>query len=355
MKPTLQTVADEVGVSRSTVSNAYGRPDQLSPELRERILSAARRLGYAGPNPTARSLRRGRAGAIGVLFTDVLSYAFKDPFAVRFLQGLSQAAERHSTGLLLIPVPDDPEAARAAVRNAAVDGFCVFCVAEGHPARQAIFERGLPVVGTELLAPDAAMFAAGIDEAAATRAAGAHLTALGHRRVAIIADMLHPALGPRTAPIRQPEDISYQGERERLRGYQEAWAKAGLDWDDVTIINVPGNSREAGLEGAAAALDRRDRPTAVIAFSDVLALGALDALEARGLRAGRDVSVIGFDDIPQAAEAGLTTVRQPAKEKGRIAGELLLDPPASAEGRRVALPTELIVRASTGPATNGRI
>ncbi|MDR7274766.1 LacI family DNA-binding transcriptional regulator [Catenuloplanes atrovinosus] len=354
MKPTLQTVADEVGVSRSTVSNAYGRPDQLSPELRERILDAARRLGYAGPNPTARSLRRGRAGAIGVLFTDVLSYAFKDPFAVRFLQGLSLAAERHSTGLLLIPIPDDADAARAAVRNAAVDGFCVFCVAEGHPARQAILERGLPVVGTELHATDPEMLAAGVDEVAATRTAGAHLTALGHHRVAIIADLLHPALGPLTTPVRGPEDVSYQGDRERMRGYQQAWEKAGLDWDEVTIINVAGNSREAGLDGAARALDRRDRPTALIAFSDVIALGALDALRARGLRAGRDVSVIGFDDIPQAAEAGLTTVRQPAKEKGRIAGELLLDPPATAEGRRVALPTELIVRASTGPALDGR-
>jgi DNA-binding LacI/PurR family transcriptional regulator len=354
VKPTLQTVADAVGVSRSTVSNAYGRPDQLSPDLRERILTAARELGYSGPNATARSLRRGRAGAIGVLFTDVLSYAFKDPFAVRFLQGLALAAERHETGLLLIPVPDDPDAARAAVRNAAVDGFCVFCVAEGHPARQAILERGLPVVGTELLSRDPEMLAAGIDEAAATRAAGLHLTALGHHRVAIVADLLHPAIRPRNATVREPEDVSYLGEGERLRGYQQAWQKAGLDWDEVTIINVQGNSREAGLDGAAQALDRQHRPTALIAFSDVIALGAMDALRARGLRPGRDVSVTGFDDIPQAAEAGLTTVRQPATEKGRIAGELLLDPPATAEGRRVALPTELIVRASTGPAPDGR-
>ena len=354
MKPTLQTVADTVGVSRSTVSNAYGRPDQLSPELRERILTAARELGYSGPNPSARSLRRGRAGAIGVLFTDVLSYAFRDPFAVQFLQGLAESAEQHSTGLLLIPVPDDPEASRAAVRNAAVDGFCVFCVAEGHPAREAIFERGLPVVGTELLTADPDMLAAGIDEAAATRAAGAHLTALGHHRVAIIGDLLHPAVTALTTTVRGPDDVSYQGDRERLRGYQQAWAAAGLDWDEVTVVNVTGNSREAGLEGAAQVLDRRDRPTAVITLSDVIALGVLDAVHHRGLRPGRDVSVLGFDDIPQAAEAGLTTVRQPAKEKGRIAGELLLDPAATAEGRRVALPTGLSVRASPGPAPDGR-
>ncbi|MCM0678623.1 LacI family DNA-binding transcriptional regulator, partial [Micromonospora phytophila] len=104
MKPTLQAVADAVGVSRSTVSNAYCRPDQLSAALRERILQTARQIGYPGPNPTARSLRRGFVGAIGVLFTSQLSYAFTDPFAVRFLAGVAGAAERHGTSLLLVPL-----------------------------------------------------------------------------------------------------------------------------------------------------------------------------------------------------------------------------------------------------------
>ena len=88
----------------------------------------------------------------------------------------------------------------------------------------------------------------------------------------------------------------------------------------------------------------------MLALSDVLALGVLDALAARGLRAGRDVSVSGFDDIPEAAEAGLTTVRQPSSDKGRIAGELLLDAPKESVRRRVVLPTQLIVRSTTGPA-----
>src|SRR5205823_4350635 len=92
--PTLQTVADEVGVSRSTVSNAYSRPDQLSADLRQRILAAAERLGYPGPHPTARSLRRGRVDAIGVLFTANLSMAFSDPYAVAYLRGLAEIAER---------------------------------------------------------------------------------------------------------------------------------------------------------------------------------------------------------------------------------------------------------------------
>jgi DNA-binding LacI/PurR family transcriptional regulator len=106
-RATLQTIADELGVSRSTVSNAYSRPDQLSAELRARVLQTAERLGYGGPHPGARSLRRGRIGAIGVVLTADLSMAFTDPYAVAYLRGLAQAAEERETSLLLIPLPAD--------------------------------------------------------------------------------------------------------------------------------------------------------------------------------------------------------------------------------------------------------
>src|SRR6201999_4056086 len=88
---TLASLAAELGISRTTVSNAYNRPDQLSPQLRQRILEAARRLGYPGPDPVARSLRTRKAGAIGLIFTEGLSYAFRDPAAVAFLEGLGLA------------------------------------------------------------------------------------------------------------------------------------------------------------------------------------------------------------------------------------------------------------------------
>src|ERR671920_1315800 len=102
-RATLKEVAAEVGVSPATVSNAYNRPDQLSEEVRERVMEAARRLGYAGPDPTARGLRRGRAGAIGVLYADRLSYAFADPAAVLFFEGISRVAEE--AGLPFLPRP----------------------------------------------------------------------------------------------------------------------------------------------------------------------------------------------------------------------------------------------------------
>jgi DNA-binding LacI/PurR family transcriptional regulator len=351
MRSTLQTVADEVGVSRSTVSNAYSRPDQLSPELREKIFEAARRLGYAGPDPAARSLRKGRVGAIGVLFSATLSYAFTDPYAVQFLRGLAETAERHDTGLLLMPLAEDATAAAAAVHNAVVDGFCVYCLPDWHAAQAAMRLRRLPVVSAEMrdVGDPQARFV-GIDEAAATRAAGRHLTALGHRRIALIADWIVPERETRLVEMAKPEDVPYYVSRERLAGYRDAFAEVGVDWPDIATVNAAQNSREAAAQAAAHVLDRAPRPTAILAVSDMLALGVLDALQLRGLQPGRDVSVIGFDDIPDAASAGLTTVRQPAMEKGRRAGALLLDPPEDLALRQVVLPTELVVRASTGPA-----
>lgn len=354
MRPTLQTVADAVGVSRSTVSNAYSRPDQLSTELREKILEAAERLGYCGPDPTARGLRRGRVGAIGVLFTAALSHAFADPYAVQFLRGLSEAAETHGTNLLLIPLSrDDQSASLDAMQTAMVDGFCVYCVPDWHRSLAAIRARGLPMVTTENRDDDPEALCAGIDEAAATRAAGEHLTRLGHRRVAVIADWFSDRRYTGPVTVAAPEDIPYYVSRERLRGYRDAFAAAGIDWSRVDTVSVAGNRREEGAAAAAHLLDRAVRPTAIATTSDVLALGVLDALVARDLRPGRDVSVVGFDDIPEAAPARLTTVRQPAADKGRLAGRLLLDPPERIEDRQVVLPTELIVRASTGPSPTG--
>ncbi|AVT33536.1 LacI family transcriptional regulator [Plantactinospora sp. BC1] len=351
MKPTLQTVADAVGVSRSTVSNAYSRPDQLSPALREKIHEAARQLGYPGPDPTARSLRRGRVGAIGVLFTLALSYAFTDPYAVQFLRGIAETAERHGSGLLIVPLSEsEEEAGIQAVRNAAVDGFCVYCVPAWHGALDVTRSRGLPTVAAERPAevgPDT-MYV-GIDEAAAARTVGSHLARLGHRRVAVVSDFL--VAQRRTGPVTvaDPAEIRYDVTRERLRGFAEGLAEGGVDWPDLLLCNAAANSRTEGANAAAYALDRADRPTAVLAITDLLALGVLDALATRGLRPGRDVSVTGFDDIPEAAAAGLTTIRQPAVEKGAIAGRLLLEPPEDPADRQVLLPTDLVVRASTGP------
>lgn len=354
VKPTLQTVAEAVGVSRSTVSNAYSRPDQLSPELRTKILEAAQKLGYSGPDPAARSLRKGRVGAIGVLFSAELSHAFTDPYSVHFLRGLAETAEQNGTGLLLVPLSG--ETGEATVREALVDGFCLFCVPDWHPSLEVIRERRLPLVYAEWRDDlDPGILAVGIDEVTSAREAGRHVTALGHRRIALIAHwiVIEPPHGP--VALARPEDAPHHVTRERLMGYRDALAEAGVDWADVITISASRNSRDGGATAAAFALDRSPRPTAILCAADQLALGVLDALRDRGLQPGRDVSVVGFDDIPDAEVARLTTIRQPSLDKGRIAGRLLLEPPDQLEDRQVVLPTQLIVRASTGPVQNGGI
>lgn len=365
MAATLQTVADAVGVSRSTVSNAYSRPDQLSPELRARILAAAEQLGYAGPNPTARSLRRGKVDAIGVLLTANLSIAFRDPYAVSFLRGLAEAAEERRNSLLLIPMPrHDMEGSLESVRNAAVDAFCIYCVPHWTGALELIAARGLPVVSGDdpLIAANGAHMAStigenggmlgfvGIEDRPAARKLAAHVAGFGHRRVAIVA---HWATDDGfTGPVTglTPEDLRYSVSGERTRGFRDALAEAGVPWENILLINATENVRAVGREAAGHALDRLDRSTAILTTSDVLALGVIDGLKDRGLQAGRDVSVTGFDDIPEADLAGLTTIRQPSYERGRLSGEMLLDPPEKPEARRRVLPTTLVVRRTTGPA-----
>jgi len=342
---TLQTVAAAAGVSRSTASNAYNRPDQLSAEVRRRVLETAQRLGYAGPDAAARSLRSGRAGALGVLFTETLSYALSDPFAVEFLRGLAAVAEAHATGLLLVPIDEvDSEAACVATRQAVVDGFCLECVDETSPLVDVIVSRGLPLVSTTDPVHRDVPFV-GIDERAAARSAAEHLARLGHRRVTVMVDGRPPHGAEGAVPLEQAVTNAVdRNSALRLLGFQD-----GLPHRHLQAVAADRNSREAGRRAAAQILDRRDRPTAVLTISDVLALGVLDALQQRGLTPGREVSVVGFDDIPAAHDTALTTVRQPAYEKGRLAGLRLLEPEALPD-RRVVLPTELVVRASTGPA-----
>lgn len=152
--------------------------------------------------------------------------------------------------------------------------------------------------------------------------------------------------------VQQPDHLLDLLQVLQADGIYDVWPRTlgvleGLEGLDVDVVCSAGSSRRAGQEAAAVVLDRQDRPTAVVALSDALALGVLDALRERGVVHGRDVSVTGFDDLPDAAAAGLTTIRQPIRDKGRLLGQLLLDPTVGE--RHIVLDHELVVRSSTGP------
>ncbi len=340
---TLQTIADALGVSRTTVSNAYNRPDQLAPELREKVLETAHELGYAGPDPAARRLRSGLRGAIGMVFSDRLSYAFTDPGAVALLQGLTEATEAKGYELLLLPGMRGERQEAVAVRDAVVGAFCLYCMPEGHPAVAAAYDRRLPVVIVDEPRSDAGGgFFVGIDDHEGARLAAAHVAALGHERVVIVADRL---IDDFTEGLASPERIARSNckvSRERVAGYV-----AGLDGaEPVPVYEALSNFPECGERAAAEVLSLSPRPTALLCSTDVLALGAIEALRGRGLDVPGDISVTGFDDIPAAAAAGLTTIRQSLVEKGRAAGRLLMEPNTE---REVILPVELVIRGSTAP------
>jgi DNA-binding LacI/PurR family transcriptional regulator len=340
---TVKTIAEAVGVSPSTVSNAYNRPDQLSTELRERILAVAAELGYAGPDAAARLLRSGRAEAVGVLLTERLSYAFSDPYAIGFLTALTEVLEQSQTSLVLMPIGyeaqlerEDREPDVRAVRQANIDAMTVLCIGDLHPAMQLARARGIRIVGTDI-DPDLDSTWVAIDDVAAGALVGRHLADLGHRRVGVIADTGFPA-GTVTTGL-SADDITCTDCTARLRGLAS-------ELDELVIVSGGHNTVDSGIAAGGALLDDPDRPTAIVGLSDVVALGVLQAMEARGLTAPADVSVSGFDDVEAAARSGLTTVRQPILEKGRRVGELLLD--ADLEPRQVLLPIELVIRSSTG-------
>ncbi|MBA3778966.1 MAG: LacI family DNA-binding transcriptional regulator [Chloroflexi bacterium] len=350
-RPTLKDIAAELGVTAATVSNAYNRPDQLSPELRTRVLETARTLGYAGPDPMARGLRRGRAGAIGVLYADRLSYAFKDPVAVALLAGIATAAEAAGLGLLLVPGSPREERDLDAARRAAVDGFVVYSMAQEDPLLSAALERRLPIVTVDMPGRSAAPSVA-IDDVASARTVAEHLVGLGHRRFGVLSLELTPDVRSGLADSSRQQAASYPVSRGRLRGYREALEAAGLSWDEVPVQECAENSVEEGRAAAERLLERGSGPTALLAMSDALALGALEAGRRAGLTVPKDLSVVGFDDIPEAAGATppLTTVHEPHLEKGLKAGEILVALLAGEEFPSVVtLPTRLIVRGSSAP------
>ena len=341
-RPTLQTVANHLGVSRATVSNAYNRPDQLSPALRERILAAAQELGYSGPDPAARGLRLRHSGMVGVLLGESLAYAFTDPAAALFLEGVARSGERTGTSMLLIPSPVGDDAT-SAVRNAVVDGFCIYCVSMARDQLHAVIERRLPTVLIEG-DPIPGAGSVDIDQRAGAGDAARHLRDLGHERVAVIAERLQAdhhrgwASDERIAGATEPVS------RGRVGGYREVFPAA-------PVFEARGNRFEAGYEAAAEVLDAHPEITAILAETDMLAFGAQRLASERGLNVPHDLSLVGFDDIPPAARntPPLTTVRQPLTQKGEVAYQLLQELLAGEPPRNVVLPVELIVRESTAP------
>lgn len=312
-RPTISDVARTAGVSPSTASVVFSGKTAVSDTTRQRVLDAANSLGYTGPDPRAASLRRGRSGIVGVVFEEHLGAAFLDPVKTLMMDGLADGVASLGAGLLLLrdhtPLGTEPTLTTAPLDAAVLIG----CSGMLRESLAVVTARGIPVVVVEGDAGEG-IPKIGLDNREAQRQAASHLKALGHEDVAIVA--LPIRVGWKPGWIAADEAITVDVTRERLAGAREVFPDAAAYAAGGSFID------EGFAAGRAIFADAAGRPTAVIAQSDLLAAGVIRAAEEAGLRVPEDVSVTGFDGVvvDGLAPYVLTTLVQPAAEKGRAAG-----------------------------------
>lgn len=332
-RATITDVARTAGVSPSTASVVFSGKTPVSDATRRRVLDAAESLGYTGPDPRAASLRRGRSGIVGVVFEEHLGAAFLDPVKTLMMDGLTDGVASIGAGLLLLrdyagpgPLGTEPTLTTAPLDAAVLIG----CSGTLRESLDTVRARGIPVVVIEGDAGEGVPQMR-LDNREAQRQAASHLRSLGHTRVAIVTLPLDAERDQGWVTPEREAAISIVVTLQRLRGARDvfpdapAYASAGSFIDEGLAAG-----RAIFAEAGAGA-----RPTAVIAQSDLLAVGVIRAAEEVGLRVPEDVSVTGFDGIvvDGLAPYVLTTLVQPAADKGRAAGQAIA---AMLDGREAA-------------------
>jgi DNA-binding LacI/PurR family transcriptional regulator len=343
-RPTLAAVAARAGVSASTASLVFSGRGPVAEATRLRVLEAAADLDYAGPDPTARSLRRGSTGVIGVVTEDRLGEAFRDPINLALLDGLGEELADEGFGLLVLPWSGDGGVdLSAAPMDAAI---LLGCSADLVRSVEALQRRRIPLVAIEAPAMPGVV-GIDLDNADATRRGAQLLRDLGHVRVAIVSLPLDLARSRGPLGAERESDATAFTAAERIRGARAVFPDAGG-------VSAAGSSVGEGYAAGLAVLDvpADERPTAVIAQSDLLAAGVIRAAEELGLAVPTQLSVLGFDGIrlDGVTTHSLTTLVQPAIEKGRIAGRAVREALAGETPASVALTSELRIGTTTAPA-----
>lgn len=334
---TLKHVAAKAGVRPETVSKVINGKAQVSPETETRIRQAIRELGYR-PNLTARSLRTRQSQMIGYSWRPVPADQF-NPVLDKFLQSMVEAAGHVGYHILPFPCPPDRaqvEAYQEMVDTNRVDGFILSSTNVDDQRIAYLQKIQFPFVAFGRANENWDFPYIDVDGTAGLRNATEHLLSLGHQRIAAIA---------------WPEES--QTGKLRLQGYREAMITANLPIDPAWITRGE-HSAAFGWSATVRLLDlpTSRRPTAIVGLSDLIAIGVMNAIQDRGLEVGRDVAVIGFDDVPMAQylRPPLTTLRQPVWEIGQRVIAMLLrilngKPPTE---RHILITPELVLRASSG-------
>lgn len=328
-RPTIRDVATVAGVSRGTVSRVINGGHWVSPEARAAVDDAIRITGYTA-NYHARSLATGRAGSLAFLLTEPQHLLFADPSFSLLLRGAAEALSKRGMTLVLLVAGTDEERARVASYISAghVDGVLLISSHESDPLLDRLLDAHVPTVacgiplGHQLDVPTVS-----VEEAGSAAVMTDYLRSRGHRRIAMIA-------GPDDTP----------GGRYRLEGYRSVM---GQDYDPA-LIERGDYSRESGSQAMERLLHRSADIDAVFAASDMMAAGAIAAIQRAGLTVPGDIAVAGFDDSGPAADhdPAITTMRQPWDQISETMVELLLEVIEGGDCRAVTLPTTLVVRDS---------
>jgi DNA-binding LacI/PurR family transcriptional regulator len=349
VKPvTIVQIARALGVSPATISNAYHHPERLSAALREKIFNTADRLGFSGPNPSASSLRTGRINVIGVVYYDRLSFAFTDPGNILFLEGVAQTLEPYGFALTLLSGVHSAEQASARIQQSPVDGYIVYSMSPRDPLVEQVNRTRAPLVFIDQSADPTRRFV-GVEDQLGARLAARHLTGLGHRKIGIASLEMGIGGAGAMASAARVRGCIMPMVTARLRGY-----RSGLH-QSIRVASVPiYECKEAVIDEGRRAFQEimaaQPKTTAILAMSDLLAIGVIEEARKQGLRIPEDLSVVGFDDIHLAAniDPPLTTIRQPHVEKGRTAARMLLDQIETGAVKKAKIfPVELVLREST--------
>jgi DNA-binding LacI/PurR family transcriptional regulator len=327
-----------------TVSYAYSQPDRVSGEAAAKVRAAAQQLGYPGPHPAARSLRRGRVGTLGVVLGERLSYAFDDPQAARFLAGVSDVCAPEGIGLTLVPITGAPSDAQR-VTQTAVDGFVVWTTSDDDPILDAVADTGLPAVihagphkrGIPVI---------GIDDRAAAAAIGQ--VAFAHARYPVVLGF--PLDRGRVRQLLTGDDnaeIRFPVTRHRWHGFRDAWTEAGHPAGQLRLAVCPINHITDGEAFARELLQSTEPPDAIAAMSDELALSALRVAARLSLRIPEELAVTGWDDRDTAAPTGLTTLAQSLRDQGAHCARVALGLSTAASAHHG---WHVVVRTTTRPA-----
>ena len=343
---TLEDVARAAGVSRSTVSYVFNNPARVGRDMRLRVEEAARRLGFAGPDPKGRLLRAGKVNAIGIIAAGAYNMAsmFTGYFP-RFMAGVAEVCDERGASLTLVSGLVDDKT--YGIRNALVDGFIL---SRPHDAEliESLTLRKLPFVVIDIDG-DANVSSVNIDARSGCLAAARHLLDLGHRRFAVMSFLrdLGPAIVHPPAHGRGLGVAGMPLDQQKLLGYTDALAAAGIDIDTVPIVQVHPWDRSA----ADLVFDVAPDATAILAMADLQAIAVIEEARRRGLAVPAELSVVGFNNIPEAAQANLTTIDSNGTEKGRLAARLVF---AGGPVRHETLPTALVIRGTTAPPAKRR-